>query len=491
MKLFFNAVFYSMRKPQERFSAIITDDRGVIIEGLQRTPVNFQGEAFDLGGSFVFPGFIDTHTHSFEGGLYTHGADLGDCFDFEEIFSCLKNVQPIDNTVLGYNLDENRLKEKRFPSLKELSTVFPDQPCIIRRIDGHSVQINDAAKTIIEKWGNIPLPPAEPYRGNWNDYICHWFHKTISQEWILKAYNEASRLAVKNGHTTIHTMIGDAKDDPLHYEILNEMKHTFSVEYLLYPQILDVPASLKLGADRIGGCILADGSFGSRTAALSKPYVNGKNQKGSLYKRDQEWEDFIIEAHNAGLQIGVHCIGDAAIKQVLNAYVKAHKHHSSAVRHQIIHAELITDQEVIELLSQFRIATVMQPAFDSLWGGADGFYASLIGSERALSCNRFRSLCSAGVLVTGSSDWYVTELSALKGIEAAVNHHNRAERLEPYQAVELYTKNAALLTGDENRFGTLEAGKQADLVVLGDNPLESEEIGAIPIRQVFKKGKPV
>jgi hypothetical protein len=494
-----------MQKPGEVFAALLVDQKGSIIETFAKVPLGYGEERIDLQGSQIFPGFIDTHTHSFEGGLYTYAADLGSCRDLKEIFEKLSETEAIDNTIIAFNFDENLISEKRFPNRRELDRLFPSKSCLIRRTDGHSVQINSRLikelASDIRKQGNIlktnlnELNRKEEgaFRGDLNDFICHWFHQNLTEEWILRAYQKGAERAVKTGHTTIHTMIGDAKKNPLHYSFLQEMikKEQFPVDFILYPQILDVQKALELNAGRIGGCILADGSFGSGTAALTEAYLNDPENKGFLYKTDEEWETFIFEAHNNNLQIGVHCIGDAAIRQILTHYVRAQRQNPKDLRHQIIHSELITNDEIIGLMSEYGVAAVMQPVFDQLWGGAKGFYSTLLGSERALQCNRLHSLVQAGVLVTGSSDWYVTALDALQGVQAAVNLHNPVERLTPYQAMELYTKNAAVLSGDEKRIGTLSQGKEADFVCLAGNPLEEKNISCIPVLEVFKRGKAV
>lgn len=491
MTLLHNALFYSLKDPQDTFRALLVDEQGLIRETFQSVPAGFSGTKIDLKGSFVYPGFVDTHTHSFEGGLYSFAAGLGGATCLTDVFISLQKSDPVDGKKIGYNLDENLLKERRFPTREELDKIFPSVCCLIRRIDGHSVQINSKAKEEIEKWGKIPLPEHDVYRGNWNDYISRWFHRNVSDEQIISAYQRAAELALKTGHTTIHTMIGDAKDDPLHYNLMKESRDRFPIDFVLYPQIFNVPVALQLGAERVGGCVLADGSFGSGTAALTEPYFNNPKNRGILYKSDQEWEKFIIEAHDSGLQVAVHCIGDAAIKQILAAYVKAQKENPQDLRHQIIHCELITDEQVIKTMNEYNVAAVMQPVFDLLWGGADKLYARVMGKERALHCNRFRSLESAGVLVTGGSDWYVTELNALKGIYTATNHHNPQERLTPYQALSLYTRHAARLIKAEYRVGMLAPGMEADLVCLDKDILQEQDLLPTNVLHVIKRGQTV
>jgi predicted amidohydrolase YtcJ len=79
-------------------------------------------------------------------------------------------------------------------------------------------------------------------------------------------------------------------------------------------------------------------------------------------------------------------------------------------------------------------------------------------------------------------------MKALKGIDAATRIHNKNERLSAFQAVEIYTKNAAALSFDEDRLGTLEVGKQADFICLQDDIFTSGSIAEIQIDAVIKKG---
>src|SRR5690554_3962982 len=194
---------------------------------------------------------------------------------------------------------------------------------------------------MIEAWGDVALRGDGAFGGKWNDDVCRQCDRNISEDWGVKADMRGGTIGIKSGPTTIHSMIGDAASDPLHYQLIAEMKGEFALDLILYPQIFDVNRALQLKSHRVGGCILADGSFGSHTAALTRPYCNDKNNSGRLYKSDDEWDEFITMAHNSGLQVAVHCIGDAAIKQILRAYIKAERGNRQNLRHQIIHCELI------------------------------------------------------------------------------------------------------------------------------------------------------
>jgi len=476
-----------MRKEGEFFSAILVKN-DKIIETYIETPKLHYVEKIDLQNSFVYPGFIDTHTHSFEGGLYSLCADLEHVSSLNDVFEILSETKPISGKIFAFHFDENKIREKRFPTNKELDKISPDIPVILRRVDGHSCVINTIAAKMIE-WEK-PLP--HNFNGHlnkrWNGIASTWFHHDLSDESILDIYMKAAEKTLITGHTTLHTMIGDAHSNLMYYRLVQESLDKFPVEFILYPQITNIMQALEIGSSRIGGCIVADGSFGSHTAALLQPYEDQPENYGTLYKTDKFWEDFIKEAHQKDLQIAIHCIGDAAICQILKFYEKIQKEDPKDLRHEIIHNELISD-EMLDRMQKINISSVMQPMFDRLWAGENGLYERVLGKERTSRTNRLASIYKRGILITGGSDWYITDLNALKGINAATKMHNKEERLTPYQAVELYTSNAAKLSFDENRIGKIDKGLQADFVSLEDDIFQVEEIDKIKIRMVVKKGK--
>jgi predicted amidohydrolase YtcJ len=483
--LFTNATIYSMRFENESYKSLLVED-GRIIDVFQNIPT-VTAEIIDLKGAFVYPGFIDTHTHSFEGGLYSLGVNLEGVKSIGETLELIRLANPIGGLVFAFHFDETEVAEKRFPTMKELDSLFPATPVLLRRVDGHSCVINtEAAKRIT--WNNALGSDFDGLlRKEDNDTAAHWFHSNLSEEAIIEAYVQASKIAIAGGHTTIHTMIGDAAQSPTHYALIEKNKAKFPIEFITYPQMFDVKKALELGAKRIGGCILADGSFGSHTAALTLPYADDPLNYGTLYHDDDFWVNFVMEAHNSNLQVAVHCIGDKAVNQILTAFETAQKQSRKDLRHELIHCELMSD-DMIKRARNANVSCVMQPMFDRLWGGDSNLYAKVLGLDRAFSTNRLASITKQGILCTGGSDWYITNLQALEGIAAAVNHHNPKEALAHFEAVKLYTVNAAKLSHDENRLGTLAQNQQADFTCLESNIMNSKDIASIPILAVYKKG---
>lgn len=488
MQLYINAHIYTMAEQYDCCSAMLVDG-DTIRQVYKTTPTQpIDAEIIDLQGAFVYPGFIDTHTHSFEGGLYSLGANLEHVANLDDVFDILRNTPPVSGMIFAFHFDERSIPEQRFPSLAELDAIHPSTPLILRRVDGHSCAINSAAAKAID-WEE---PLSHDFNGYLfqrpNDVAANWFHLNLDDEGILRAYHKAAETAIKAGHTTVHTMIGNGRSNPEHYALIEAHRTKFPVEYILYPQISDVDAALQLGSARIGGCILADGSFGSHTAALTAPYTDKPSTCGTLYHDNAYWMDLVKRAHDANLQVAVHCIGDRAIDQILRCYETVQKENPKDLRHELIHNELV-DDAMLNRMKDSNITAVMQPMFDRLWGGPGGLYETVLGKERTRITNRFSSLVKAGITVSGGSDWYVTDLDALAGIEAAMHHHNPNEALPAHEAIAMYTSAAAVVSHDEHRLGKLLAGYQADFVVLDKAISHHSPTSVKNIRAVYKAGQ--
>ena len=486
MKLYYNAKFYSMDAEDNIYQAILVDDQ-TIKECFKTLPKIGDVEKIDLKGAVVFPGFTDSHTHSFEGGLYSMGADLQQARSLAEVYELIAESPVIGNYKFAYGLDENKLKEKRFPTRDELDMVEPNNPLLLRRIDGHSCVINNQALSIIK----FPHPLKKDFNGllnkENNDVAAHTFHNTLTNEAIIDAYQAADKIAQQSGLTSVHTMIGDAQYSFNHFPLIQDNLARFTTNFVLYPQFFDIEKALDRDSKRIGGCILADGSFGSHTAALQAPYSDDQACYGDLYQEDDFWDSFVWKAHKNDLQVGVHCIGDKAIAQVVKAYAKAQEKDPKNLKHQIIHNELMSD-ESLRLMQEYNISAVMQPMFDHLWGGENKFYAEVLGRERAMRTNRLKTILDAGILLAGSSDWYITTLNILEQLQAAINHHNPAEKLSVKEAIKIYTINSALLEGASNK-GLISQNYLANWTVLEKDPILNNTFQGNSILAVILAGE--
>jgi len=316
----------------------------------------------------------------------------------------------------------------------------------------------------------------------------------LNEERKVEALKFASKLALEKGVTTIHALDGGPRNPGATAFIL-KTKGSLPIKVVQYNQSMKVKESLDLGLPRIGGCISADGAFESHTAALFEPYTDEPDNYGTLTYTQEEMSDFVLRAHQSGLQIAVHCEADRAIEQVLYGYERALRQFPrNDHRHRIEHFELPTENQ-IERVARSGVLTGMQPAFLPVFffrGGVER-YEVFLGRARLNRIHPYRTMLSQGILMAGGSDSPVTAIDPLLGIEAAVTHPHVEERLQILEAIELFTINGAKFAFEEDQKGSIETGKAGDLVVLSKDPcaVSPEKIGKISIQMTLVDGKMV
>ena len=160
------------------------------------------------------------------------------------------------------------------------------------------------------------------------------------------------------------------------------------------------------------------------------------------------------------------------------------KYPSKNSRHRIEHCELAID-ETLEKLAKNKIQVSVQPIFEYLWG--ENMYRKRIGKRIT---NRYRDMLDLGLNLAGGSDFNVTEINPILGIHSAVNHPTPSQRISVKQAYDMFTKNASFLSYDENNIGSIDIGKNADFVILSDNPLkvEKSKIKDIKVITTYRNG---
>jgi predicted amidohydrolase YtcJ len=245
-----------------------------------------------------------------------------------------------------------------------------------------------------------------------------------------------------------------------------------------------VPRAIELGHDSIGGDLPTDGSVGARTAAVSEPFT-GTGDRGTTYYTDDELVGFFHGAHGAGLQVGVHAIGDRAIEQVLTAWERIYasldsreRRHFRARRHRIEHFEMPSTTQ-IERAAMLGLAASVQPAFDLTWGGTDGLYQRRLGADRAFAMNPIRSMLDRGIVVGAGSDSPVTALDPWLAVQAMEQHHDPTQRLGRVEAIRVHTVGSARLAHQEEKKGLLEPGAHADFAAYEVDPLTADEVGGL------------
>jgi predicted amidohydrolase YtcJ len=460
----------------------------------------------DLKGKTVLPGLTDTHTHLMDTGLNMLGADVTHAktiSEIQNIFRQYAKTVPTDQWILGHGFDDSTILEKRFVLMHELDAASKTQPVCLFRRDLHSCMVNQAG------WKTVNLDPTTvgielDEKGTPNGVLVETaYYRTsdfifsqISDAMRLRGLQTACQYAVEHGLTEIHCLEGGGKIADMNVSVLRANQDNIPVRTVIYHQTTNVSLVKSEQAKCIGGCILIDGSIGSRTAAVTVPFQDDpldKHNCGMLFFKDDELYEFVEESHRNNLQVSMHAIGDRAIGQLLNTYEKVlKKYPKKDHRHRLEHFELCT-MEQIKKTSELGVVLAMQPAFDYLWGGANQLYHSRLGLERSLFSNPFRTILDHGCIVSGGSDSDVTPLDPILGIHSAVNHFNPQQRITVDEAIRMYTTHAAFAAFEENQRGSIEPNKLADLTILEENPfsIDKNRIKDIPVAMTICRGKVV
>lgn len=506
-----NIITMSLKKPKAQAIAILKDR--IIAVGTNNQIKKLTGkitEVVDLRGKTVVPGFTDTHVHMRGFGASLTRLDLRDTASIEEIQQKLqeqaKKTQK-EKWILGGGWDQEKFKEKRYPTRFDLDKVAPKNPVFLRRVCGHICAVNTKAlqianineKTKFPQGGEIDIDPKTgELTGILRENTMQLIEKEIpklNEEELEQACLFACQKAVEAGLTTVHWII----DSPNEIRIIQKLRANKKLPiriYIIIPvefmeHIIELGLQTGFGDDmvKIGGIkILTDGSLGARTAALTKPYGDEPKTKGMTLYTQEELDRLVRKAHGANLQLAVHAIGDKAVDMTLIALETAlAKHPRKNLRHRIEHASVL-NKKLVSRMKKLDIIASMQPHFIA----SDFWVTNRLGPKRARWVYAFKTLIHKGVLTTGGSDCPVEPISPLLGIYAAVaRDKNKEERITVDEALHMYTINAAFASFEEKVKGSIEVDKLADFTVLSHDPkkIAPEEIKNIKVEMTIVDGK--
>lgn len=498
----FNANGIAMDAGETRFEAMAME-RGIITlvgSDDEAAPLIRDGwEARDMKGKTVLPGFIDAHQHLGLTGQVLGGLDFRSASSLDAVAALVAEAgskAPEGTWVLGYSMNELNLRENRLPRRQDLDKACPERPVMLVHASWHLCALNSMALDILNLPAHLPGMDVEGGQptGIVRDpgVLSHVF-PTVSTltpaEVKIARFKAACEAAMREGITTLHCLEG-GEFGPSDTRLVVEHQGELPINTVVWNQVMDIEETVGLGLPRIGGCICADGAMSAHTAALLEPYSDQPDNCGTLNFTQQAMDDFILKAHKAGLQVAIHCETDAAIEQVLAAMERAlaaHPRHDH--RHRIEHCEIPTPDQ-IERMGKAGIIASMQPAFFThlvVWED----YVRWFGAERMRWIHPYRTMLNKGVRLCGGSDGPVTPYSPLTGIQAAMLHPVEAERLTPMEAIRMFTLDGAFSGFEEDRRGSIEPGKIADLVILRQDPtvVSPHEISDIEIAAVYVRGE--
>jgi len=454
---------------------------------------------FDVNGSTVLPGFIDSHFHMVQTALNSVSLDLSGVKTHEEVGEKIKEASNsfMGDYIRGIRISEGQFQEKVYPGRIFIDKYCNDVPVVLNSME-YQVSILNTCALLYFK---IPFTaegiemdrkkmPTGIFRKHANAILRTNILKNISDSTRKDATSEIMSTLLMNGITTVNAMEGGFMYCDKDAEFVFEHGNDFPIDMVLFYQTMDIDRIKAMGLNRIGGCLYIDGTFGARTAALSFEYADCPGTMGSLRMSQQELNDFVIQCYKNNLQLALYTIGDRAIESALIAHENAlYQTGITGLRHRLEHAELVNDNQ-IERAKGLNIIFSMQPSYETYWGGRGKMYEQRLG-ENYKRTNPFKKIIDKGVVICGGSDSDVTEPRPLLGIHSAVNHPVAEHRVDIYEALKMFTCNGAYGIFEENNKGTLEVGKLADVVILDQDILSvhSNDIDKIKVNVTIKSGE--
>lgn len=523
--VYYNGAVYTGELPLCQAFAV-EDGRFVFAGTNEEAAALAADERIDLCGAFVCAGFNDSHMHLLNFGQSLTVAPLSvHTSSIEALIACMKQTKPgRGGWILGRGWNQDFfLGEKRMPTRWDLDQVSLEHPVCATRACGHALCINSCALKMLGitkdtpqmDGGEIVMEDGEPngvFLDNAMDLVLDAIPAPGCED-----VKEMLRTAMKalNAYGVTSCQSDDycafhALDWREVNEAYRELEAAGEMTVRVYEQanltntdalsaFIAEEGRTGTGSDffKIGPLkLLGDGALGARTAYLSCPYADAPDTRGLSVFSPEEFDTLIGLANERGMQIAVHCIGDACLDLVLNSYEKAlAAHPREEHRHGIVHCQ-ITREDQLERIAKKGLNVYCQ----SIFLDYDIHIVSVrAGEELAKTSYSWKTLKNMGATVSNGSDCPVELPRVMAGIQCAVTRcdlkgegpYLPEEAFTVQEAIDSFTKAGAYASFEEEFKGKIRPGMLADFVILGENPFEAEKmrIKDIPVLATFVGGK--
>lgn len=486
----------------------------------------------DLQGRTATPGLIDTHAHIAPDGvreLYDVG--LSDAGSVTEIVSRVQSrvakLKP-GEWVTGSGWDEGKLAEHRYVTAADLDVVSPKNPVWLMHTTGHYGVANSLALKLANVTAATVDPPAGTIDRDAYGNPTGVLKESSAMESVSHLIPPVTLEQVRQGILHMQgvlqsegmTAVKDPDISQIHWDayksLLEEGKLKERVCVLWHAgstmesarkalaEIDSVPRLPSTLGDRLLSCgvkMYMDGSGGARTGWLYDDWLRngttsdltntGAGNRGYPQIDPTVYQEMVRLFHHNGVPVGTHAVGDRALDWVVDTYALVEQEDPKpGVRHSIIHANLPTPHalDVIADLQKNYDAGYPEMQAEFLWWIGD-IYAGNYGPKRNSHLVPLKTMQTRGILWSGGSDFAVTPIAARYGIWASMarqtvkgtygpNPFGMAEAVDIHTALRSYTAWSARQMFLENKIGTLEEGKRADIAVW------DRDVYAVPTGQI-------
>lgn len=524
--LFRNAQFWT--SGQEIFDGLLIENGLILAVGEQALTSKFE-EVVDLDNAFVIPAFLDGHAHPIFAGREAAGPKINGLRSLDEILSAVKEFainNPDQPWLIGGAYEAAIIDGGDFDA-SWLDTAVADRPVVLHAVDHHTIWVNTKALelagitqhtqdpiggTIARRQDGTPkgtlrepsamalildIAPAHTVESDVaaiKSACTSYLNVGVTaatDSWVEKDMARAYLAAAKSGDLSVAmnlSFLANPKDWQEKVQEFIALREEYSL--LPNPDLVNAN-SIKF---------LADGALSAGTAALMDPYLDKPDSLGIKIWDDDELMNALSVFDMHKFQVHIHAIGDAAVKQALDAIEAMMRINPNWDRRPVIvHAQLICDED-LSRFGRLGVVANIQP----LWCHMDPMNKDLIlpriGAIRNDLQYRLRTLIDSGALIAFGSDWPVTSEIPLQALSVPVNRlapgssnergWNINEAITIEESLTFYTKNPAYQMFRDEERGSLAPGKKADFIALSKNlfAIEPSEIASVDINAVYQNG---
>jgi predicted amidohydrolase YtcJ len=479
--------------------AAVGDDRA------SRDAVGPNAEEIDARGGTVLPGFVDAHNH-LHLGSDADAVQLGSATTLDQVRSAIDafaTADPSREWIIGEGWNYSALPDRRRPRAGDLDGIAAGHPVMVFSYDVHNAWLNREAMRrfgIGTGTGDVAfgLVERDPGTGEPTGFVTDFavmglsrdgqaalaaaspnFGRDATYRKLLRSLDMAAELGIttavdpQNALDDLALFVKARDQGAMRSRVIAALFHTPDTT----TDDLDAFAEAKRTHDddwfRVGPIKLyIDDVIEPHTAAMLEPYANRPDTRGETFYEPAAFAELITALERRGFQTFTHATGDRGIRTVLDAVAHARRVNGPRdARHQIVHVECVHPDD-LSRFADLGVVACMQPRHCAPEIVED--WRANVGPERWRYAWPFRSLDTGGATLALSSDWNVAEMDPLVWLYTACTRANLdgsdawipEETLDLATAIRAATLGSAYANFFDHERGSIEVGKQADLVVL-------------------------
>jgi predicted amidohydrolase YtcJ len=520
-----NKVILMTGNEQAEPLSIAVKNKKIIWIGPHKKAKNIQGKHIDFGNQAILPGFIDAHGHASYLAFATQVANIasppvGSINNIKELQTELKkfindsNLKP-GEWVMGLGYDDSLLAEQRHPTKDDLDEVSTEHPIYLIHVSAHLGAANSLGLSLANISSETQDPPGGKIRRYENSSEPNGvFEETAAyplQQLAMSAYKDpigsvkkAMSIYARNGITTAQD--GASSPETISLMQAADAQGIINLDIISYPigqngldkDLDSINFGNYEGRLKIGGIkLILDGSPQGKTAYLTEPYYKPPHSEAKSYKGyplipQSEVSKWVKQYADLNIPIMAHANGDAAADMLIEAVKKAEI--TSDHRTIMIHAQTVREDQ-LDQMKELKIIPSYFSTHTFYWG--DWHRDSVFGEDRAMRISPTKSTLNRKMPFTVHNDAPVVPPDMIRLLWSTTNRKTRSgkvlgeeQKISTYDALKAITINAAYQHFEDDIKGTIEVGKQADLVVLSMDPLSinTKNLLEIGVVATFSQG---